>query len=40
MYAVGAGEFASAGQARLQVHYQYRYFYPQTNLNCQRELKC
>ncbi len=26
----GAGEFASAGQARSQVHYQYRYFYPQT----------
>ena len=31
MYAwSGAGEFASAGQARSQVHYQYRYFYPQT----------
>ncbi|MFK3706859.1 L-fuculokinase [Klebsiella sp. NPDC088457] len=26
----GAGEFVSASQARAQVHYQYRYFYPQS----------
>lgn len=26
----GAGEFASPEQARAQVHYRYRYFYPQT----------
>ncbi|VFS63325.1 L-fuculokinase [Kluyvera cryocrescens] len=26
----GVGEFASPEQARAQVHYQYRYFYPQS----------
>lgn len=26
----GTGEFASPEQARAQVHYRYRYFYPQT----------
>ncbi|HBN2895233.1 TPA: L-fuculokinase, partial [Escherichia coli O25b:H4-ST131] len=26
----GVGEFNSPEEARAQIHYQYRYFYPQT----------